>query len=537
MRYGGVAKLNRIEIGGPVEPTGHPRRWRILGVLVFSLLAVVLDNTILNVALKTIADPVAGLGATQSQLEWAINAYTLVFAGLLFTFGVLGDRTGRRRMLLIGMVLFGLASLASAYAQDPTQLIFARAFMGIGGAAIMPATLAIISNVFSPQERGKAIGIWAGGVGLAVAIGPITGGLLIEHFWWGSVFLINVPVVLIGIVLISTIVPESRDPKPARLDPVGVLLSIVGLVAVSYGIIRGGELATITSLEVLAPTILGAAVLAAFVWYEARIDHPAFDVRHFRNARFSSAVGMVGIVFFAMMGGMFFLVFYLQIVLGFSALQAGALMIPFAAAQLIFAPLSQRMVMRYGGKLTASVSMLVVTGALVSYSLMNEGTPVPLIGLVFFVQGAAMANILPPATTAIMDALPREKAGVGSAMSNTVRQVAGALGVALLGSVLSASYRNGIAPALTALPEGIRHAAAESITATMGVAQGLGPRGAGLIEPAKQAFLDGMHLTALISAAIALAGALAVVRWLPGKGVAVAVPAEQHGQEKEPAVA
>ena len=207
----------------PVDQAGHPRRWQILGVLVFSLLAVVLDNTILNVALKTIADPVEGLGARQSELEWAINAYTLVFAGLLFTFGVLGDRAGRKRMLIIGMLVFGLSSFASAYSQDPTQLIFARGLMGVGAAAIMPATLAIISNVFSASERGKAIGVWAGGVGLGVAIGPITGGLLIQNFWWGSVFLINVPVVLIGVVLISMVVPESRDPKPTRLDPVGVL--------------------------------------------------------------------------------------------------------------------------------------------------------------------------------------------------------------------------------------------------------------------------------------------------------------------------
>jgi EmrB/QacA subfamily drug resistance transporter len=516
------------------QKLGHPRRWQILGVLVFSLLAVVLDNTILNVALKTIADPAEGLGATQSELEWAINSYTLVFAGLLFTFGVIGDRTGRKRMLMIGMALFGLASLASAYAQDPMQLIVARAFMGIGGAAIMPATLAIISNVFPPAERGKAIGVWAGGVGLAVAIGPITGGLLIEHFWWGSVFLINLPIVLISMVLIGLVVPESRDPRPSRLDPVGVILSIVGLVAVTYGIIRGGELATVASAEVLVPTILGLAVLAAFVWYERRIDHPAFDVTYFRDPRFSTAIGMVGIVFFAMMGAMFFLVFYLQIVLGFSALQAGALMIPFAAAQLIFAPLSQRMAARFGAKPTATVSMLVVAAALAAYALMDQDTPILFIEIVFFVQGAAMANIMPPATTAIMEALPREKAGVGSAMSNTVRQVAGALGVALLGSLLSATYRDGITPALAGLPEGARHIAGESLPGTLTVAQGLGEGGAALMGPAFRAFLDGMHLTALVSAGIALAGALMVLKWLPGKHAPAADPDREH--DKEPAV-
>ncbi|MEV7009366.1 MFS transporter [Streptosporangium sp. NPDC051022] len=517
------------------QQTGHPRRWRILAVLVFSLLAVVLDNTILNVALKTIADPGEGLGATQSQLEWAINSYTLVFAGLLFTFGVIGDRTGRKRMLFIGMGLFGLASLASAYAQDPTQLIVARAFMGVGGAAIMPATLAIISNVFPPQERGKAIGVWAAGVGLAVAIGPITGGLLIEHFWWGSVFLVNLPIVLVSMVLIGLVVPESRDPRPSKLDPVGVLLSIVGLVAITYGIIRGGELATVASAEVLIPFLGGLVVLAAFVWYERRIDHPAFDVRYFSNVRFSTAIGMIGIVFFAMMGAMFFLIFYLQIVLGFTPLESGVLMIPFAAAQLIFAPLSQQLVSRFGGKVSATVSMVVVAAALASYALMDQNTPILVIEIVFFVQGAAMATIMPSATTTIMESLPREKAGVGSAMSNTVRQVAGAMGVALLGSLLSATYRDEIAPALTALPKQLQHIAGESLTGTFSVAEALGARGAALIAPAKHAFLDGMHVTALVSAAFALLGALVVLRWLPGKN-APAPAVEQHSPDMEPAV-
>ncbi|MEU6793209.1 DHA2 family efflux MFS transporter permease subunit [Nonomuraea wenchangensis] len=511
--------------------SGHPRRWAILGVLVFSLLAVVLDNTILNVAMKTIADPAAGLGATQSELEWAINSYTLVFAGLLFTFGVIGDRTGRKRMLVVGMVLFGLASLASAYAQDPMQLILARAAMGIGGAAIMPATLAIISNVFPPAERGRAIGVWAGGVGLAVAIGPITGGLLIQHFWWGSVFLVNVPIVVIGMILIATIVPESKDPKPSKLDPVGVILSIIGLVSLVYGIIRGGYLGTVASAEVLVPTLVGVAVLGAFVWWERRIDHPVFDVRSFADPKFGSAIGMMGIVFFAMMGGMFFLTFYLQIVLGYSALQAGALMIPFAAAQLIFAPLSQRVNERVGAKLAATVSMIVIALVLTSYAFMTENTPILLIEVVFFVQGAAMANIMPPATTAIMEALPREKAGVGSAMSNTVRQVAGALGVAVLGSVLSSTYRGQMEPVLAGLPAGVQHAAGESIMATMGVAEALGERGQALVKPAFAAFIDGMHVTALVSAAIALLGVVVVARWMPGKPKPV-----QQVEQKEPAV-
>src|SRR5215813_82259 len=249
---------------------GHPHRWRILAVLVISLLVVVLDNTVLNVALRTIADPVHGLGASQSQLEWAINSYTLVFAGLLFTWGVLGDRVGRRRMLVAGMIMFGLASLASAYAHTPGQLIGARALMGIGGAAVLPATLSIISNVFDPRERGKAIGIWAGAVGLAVAIGPVLGGALLEHFWWGSVFLINVPIVVIGVAAILWLVPESRDPERRRMDLLGVALSIVGLVGLVYGIIAGGDHG-FGDWRSWGSIIVGVAVLAGFVWWERSI--------------------------------------------------------------------------------------------------------------------------------------------------------------------------------------------------------------------------------------------------------------------------
>ena len=295
--------------------TGHPRRWAILGVLVVSLLVVVLDNTVLNVALRTIADPVHGLGATQSQLEWSINSYTLVFAGLLFTLGVLGDRLGRRRMLTAGLLVFGLASLASAYSHSPGQLIGARALMGLGAAAVMPATLSIISNVFDPRERGKAIGIWAGAVGLGVAIGPIVGGALLERFWWGSVFLINVPIVIAGVAAIAWLVPESRDPKASKLDVIGVALSIVGLGALVYGIIDGGDHG-FGSWTAWLPIVAGAIVLATFVWWERRVAFPSLDVRLFRDRRFSASVASIGLVFFAAMGTFFFMSFYLQLVRG-----------------------------------------------------------------------------------------------------------------------------------------------------------------------------------------------------------------------------
>lgn len=515
---------------------GHPRRWQILGVMVFSLLAVVIDNTILNVAIKTIADPVHGLGATQSQLEWAMNSYTLVFAGLLFTFGVLGDRYGRKKMLLVGMALFGVASLTSAYAQDPLQLIGARALMGLGGAAIMPATLAIISNVFPFNERGKAIGIWAGGIGIAVAIGPITGGVLLEHFWWGSVFLVNIPVVLIGLVLIAMLVPDSKDPNKVGLDPVGVILSIVGLVSLVYGIVRISDLGTVADVSVIVPSLVGVAILGAFVWYEGRIDHPAFDVRNFRDAGFSTAIVSVGLVFFSALGVMFFMAFYWQIVRGFSPLQSGALVLPFAVAQLIFAPQSARLVEKYGAKVVGTVAMTVIAAALAAYTQVGVDTPIWILLTLAFVQGAAMANIMPPATTAIMNALPREKAGVGSSMSNVSRQVGGTLGIAILGAALSASYRNDMEGSAAAIPEQFRHVVTESISGAAGVAEHLGgAQGAGLMKVAGEAFVGGMHWAALGSAIVALVGAFVVALWMPGRGPLL-VPDPHPEDDKQPAV-
>ncbi|GAA4211606.1 MFS transporter [Actinocatenispora rupis] len=511
------------------ENSGHPRRWLILGVLVVSLLVVVLDNTVLNVAMKVIADPHAGLGASQSQLEWAINAYTLVFAGLLFSFGILGDRFGRRRALFLGLAVFGLASLASAYAQSAGALIGARALMGIGGAAVLPATLSIISNVFDPRERARAIGIWAGAVGLAVAIGPILGGFLLEHFWWGSVFLINVPIVAVGLVAIATLVPESKDPKPGRIDVVGVLLSIAGLVSLVYGIVSGGDHGDWGKPTVWGSIALGAAILVGFVLYERRSDHPSLDVRLFRDPRFSAAVVATGLMFFAAMGTFFFSVFYIQNVRGFSPLTAGLLMLPFAAAQVVFAPRSSRLVARFGAKLVCTVGLALVAVSLGGFTLLGVDTPIWVLEVLFFVQGVGMANVAAPTTEAIMSVLPREKAGVGSAIGNTIRQVGGALGVAVLGSVLSQVYRGDITPHLARVPAPYRDAAAESLPATYGVAGRFGDAGRALVGPANDAFVHAMHTAAAGSGIVAVLGALVVLVWLPGRRVA------QHRRQHVPA--
>ncbi|NJC72719.1 MFS transporter [Planosporangium thailandense] len=513
--------------------TGHPRRWAILGVLVVSLLVVVLDNTVLNVALRTIADPVHGLGATQSQLEWAINSYTLVFAGLLFTAGVLGDRYGRRATLLIGLVLFGLASFASAYAQSPAQLIGARALMGIGGAAVMPVTLSIISNVFDPRERARAIGVWAGSVGLAVAIGPVVGGALLERYWWGSVFLINVPIVVAGVIAVLAIVPESRDPKPGRVDVAGVLLSVLGLVVLVYGVVDAGDHGFGRPVA-WGSIVAGLAILAGFVAYERRIPFPSLDVRLFADRRFSAAVAAVGLVFFAAMGSMFFMAFYLQLVRGYSPLKSGLLMVPFAVAQMVFAPRSSALVRRYGPKAVMAAGMVVTGVALAGFAFVTVGTAAWVVAALAFVQGVGMANVMPPATESVMSSLPREKAGVGSAVSNTVRQVASALGVAVLGSVLSAAYRGGMAPHVTGLPAAARTPASESISGGYAVAARLGTAGRTLIGHVNDAFVHAMHYAAIGSTLVALIGLLVVFGWVPRHSARYGpVVAEETSRDRE----
>ncbi|MBY8888959.1 MFS transporter [Streptomyces sp. PTM05] len=504
-----------------IDPSVHKRRWLILGVLVLSLLVVVLDSSILNVALKTIADPVRGLGASETDLEWATNAYTLAFAGLLFTWGVLGDRIGRKKLLLIGMTVFGLGSLASAYAQTPGDLIIARIVMGVGGAAVMPTTLAIISNVFEPKERPKAIGIWSGAVGIAIAVGPITGGVLLQHFWWGSVFLVNIPIVLLAVALMLLLVPDSKNPAPGRFDPVGVPLSIAGITAFVYGIIRAGDIGWLRP-EALGIIAAGVLLLILFVLWERRTDHPALNVKLFRHKSFSAAVSVVGLVFLALMGLTFFLSFYMQAVRGFSPLKCGLLLIPLAAAQLIFSSRSAALVQRLGHKTVTATGMALVTLALGSYFLVDATTPIWHLEIALFAMGTGMANVMPPATAAVMASVPREKAGEGSAISNTVRQVGGALGVAVLGSILTSAYRGRMTPILDAVPALHSNPAtvktlSGSITATQAFVEKAGPRADALVGPSNDAFVHAMHLAVAGSVAAGALGVLIALLWLPGR--------------------
>ncbi len=492
----------------------HARRWGILGVLVISLLVVILDNTILNVALATIQED---LDATQADVEWAVNSYVLVFAGLLFTWGILGDRFGRKRMLIVGLLIFGATSVLTAFAQTSGQLIAFRALMGIGGAAVMPQTLSIITNVFEPHERGKAIGIWAGFSGVAIALGPITGGFLLEHFWWGSIFLINVPVVIVGVVLSWLIVPESKDPHPGRVDPVGVLLSIAGLVLLVYGIIKGGQDNDWFSPLVLGTIGGGIALLVLFVLSQRRSAHPTLDISLFRNPQLSAATAAIALTFFALMGVTFYFSFYLQAVRGYSALEAGLCLVAVALAIMISAPRSAALAKRFGTRVVVGSALLLVAGCFALQSRIGADTPLWMVELLLFGQGLGMGNVMAPATNAVMGAIPRDKAGAGSAVNNTIRQIGGALGVAILGSVLSTAYRGRLGSSVDVLPEGLRHDAAESIGGTYAVLGAAGPAADRLQQAASDAFVHAMHVTALAAALVALLGSVIVWVFLPGR--------------------
>jgi EmrB/QacA subfamily drug resistance transporter len=517
------------------------RRWRILGVLVLSLLVVVLDTSILNVALRRLAEPKPrGLGTTQSQLEWALNAYTLAFAGFIFMWGVLGDRIGRKRTLVGGIAAFGVFSALSAFSQSPGELIAARALMGVSGAAVMPSTLSIISNVFEPAERARAIAIWSGAVGIAIAGGPIIGGLLLSRFWWGSVFLVNVPICIAAVTLMMAWVPSSRDPDPGRLDLLGVALSVAGIGAFVFGVIRGAD--GWGAPLVWGSIVGGLVLLALFVAWERRAPSPMLDLGLFRNPQVAAAVALVGLGFMALMGQFFFLAFYLQAARGFTPLHAGLTVLPLAVGQLAFASRSPRAVGRFGASRVTAAGLLLMTSAYGFFALAHASSPFWLLELFLFLEGVGLANVTPPTTAAIMAAVPREKAGAGSAVGNTMRQVGGAVGVATFGTLLASSYRSHVTPALRSVSAlahnpALLHEVSGSISATQAFASSAGHAvAARLGAPAISSFVAAMHASALAAVVLGLAGMAIALRWLPRRLPAAGIaPAAHPAILREPA--
>jgi EmrB/QacA subfamily drug resistance transporter len=494
---------------------------------------------VLNVVLPTLQLPPSegGIGATNTDIQWIVDAYGLVFAGLLFTAAALGDRFGRKGALQAGLVVFGLGSLLGVFAETSGVLIAARAIMGVGAAFVMPSTLSILANVFPARERAKAIAIWAGISGAGAAIGPVASGLLLDHFWYGSVFLVNLPIIAIALVAGYVLVPKSKDSKATPLDPIGALLSILGLVALVYAIIEGphhGWLSAESALWFGAAAVL----LLAFGLWEWRNRHPMLDLHLFQNPRFAVSSGGITLVFFAMFGSFFMLAQYFQGVIGWTPLGAALRMLPFSAVMMIVAPNTPRLVGRLGANRVGAIGLTSVAVGMIGTRLFFDvDSPYWAMLIVIFFLAAGMAMTMTPMTTQLMAAVPRDRAGMGSATNDTTRELGGALGVAVLGSLLTGKFASGVAPVVADLPDAVRSEAEGGLGGVFGaIRTGLVPdRVVGeLLSTAKQAFVDGLGLATAVSAVVVLIAAGLVYRFLPSDRNSLEVSGE--GVEIEPDV-
>jgi EmrB/QacA subfamily drug resistance transporter len=473
---------------------------------------VIIGNTALNVAIPTLSRE---LGASTSELQWMVDAYSLVFAGFLFTGGSLGDRFGRKGALQVGLLIFMSGSLLAALGNSSWAVIAGRSVMGFGAAFVMPATLSIITNVFPAHERSRAIAIWAGIAAGGAALGPIASGFLLRHFSWGSVFYLNVPIVIFALVAGWFILPTSRDPEEGKLDPPGALLSVLGLGTLVYAIIEAPDHGWL-SAETLGAFALAAVLLTAFLMWEMKSSHPMLNLSLFRDQRFSVAsFGMV-LIYFAMFGIFFLLTQYFQLVLGYDPLKAGFAGLPFAIVMMATAPQGPKVAARIGLNRTISLGMGMAAVGLVLFSLISATTPYVVFIIPMVIMAAGMALSTPSLTASIMSAVPLGRAGVGSAMNDTTRELGGALGVAVLGSLAASRYDSLISGAISQLPSAAHGAANSSLSGALAVAGQL-PRnqGASLASTAKDAYMSGMNTATLVAAVAAGIGSVVVYRMLP----------------------
>ncbi|GGQ93971.1 MFS transporter [Streptomyces aurantiogriseus] len=433
----------------PEEPQGHPQRWLILGVICLAQLTVLLDNTVLNVAIPSLTRE---LDAATSDIQWMINAYSLVQSGLLLTAGSAADRYGRKKMLVAGLSLFGVGSLVAGLADSTGQLIAARAGMGVGGALLVTTTLAVVVQIFDDTERVKAIGLWATVNSLGFATGPLIGGVMLDHFWWGAIFLINIPVAVIGLIAVLALVPESRNPQGDRPDLLGALLSTIGMTGIVYAIISGPDHGW-TSTPTLTSAAIGVVVMAAFVAWELRIPYPMLDMHFFRNQRFTGAVAGAILVAFGMAGSLFLLTQHLQFVLGYGPLEAGLRTAPFALTIVVLnlSGVGARLLPRLGTPLTIASGMTCLAVGLAAIALFGgDGYGGMLTGLI--IMGVGVACAMPAMANAVMSAIPPEKAGVGAGVNGTLAEFGQGLGVAVLGAVLNSRFAALVPVAAASLP-------------------------------------------------------------------------------------
>ncbi|GGM46007.1 MFS transporter [Longimycelium tulufanense] len=521
---------------GPRTRTASPRRWFGLALMSLSLLVIGLDATILAVALPTLT---TDLNASTRELQWIVDAYSLTFASFLLPAGLLGDRYGRRAVLLLGFVIFGAASGWAAFSSDAQGLIAARALMGVGAAIITPLTLAMVPVMFPREERGKAHATWSVVSGIGLPLGPILGGWFLEHFWWGSVFLINIPILAIALIGTPFLVPESRAAEAPRVDLLGTLLSTAGLVLLVYGIIEGPHLGWV-DVETTGTIVLGLVLLMVFVWWQARTDHPLLDLGLFRSRRFTWPTMALALVFLSLMGMLFVLTPYLQTVLGASPFGTGIRLLPLVAGLLLGAAPSDWLVKRFGAKLVIATGLFVLSAALLGYTRLTVGDSYQFTGTLLVAVGLGMGMTLPSSINHLMEALSAHKTGVGTAVNNAFRQVGAALGVALLGTIINTTYSDKMDSAAALLPPPLRSVVKDSIGAAHEAAARLGPAGDRLVAAANDAYVRAAANAALVAAIVCAVGFVVILLFLPWKPDAVHAPAEaqqeQAGQSDDTAV-
>ena len=512
-----------------IEPAIYEKRWAILAVLCTSLMIVIIGNTALNVAIPTLARE---LEASTSSLQWMVDSYALVFAGLLFTAGTIGDRFGRKGALQAGLVVFLFGTILASTADTSALVTLARAIMGLAAAFIMPSTLSILTNVFPAHERPKAIAVWAGISGAGAAVGPITSGFLLEHYYWGSVFLVNVPMIFLALIAGAILLPKSKDPEENPLDFLGAFLSIVGLVALVYSIIEGPTHGW-GSAESMLTFGIAIVALGLFALWESKARYPMLDLRLFKDRRFSVASGGMTLTFFAMFGTFFLVAQYFQLVLGYSPLKSGLLQLPMAAVMMAIAPQMPKVVGRFGAHRAVPVGLGLIAFGMAMFSQVQTDSSLVLIYCSILPLAAGMATTMTPLTTLIMASVPLGKAGVGSAMNDTTRELGGALGVAVLGSVVTSRFTSTLTPSLAGLPEQAREMALSGLAGALRVAGEIGgSTGSSLESAAKQSFVDGVSTAAIVATFVVLIAAVAAWFLLPAHfGMQATAPAGEAGTD------
>lgn len=504
----------------------YERRWWVMVILSASVFLVVVDNLIVNVALPTLQRE---LDASVTSLQWIVDAYALVFACLLLAGGGIGDRWGRKRSLQVGLILFAVFSGLAAFAGSAQSLIIWRGAMGIGAALVFPATLAIITNLFiDPVERAKAIGLWSAVSGMAVAFGPVAGGFLLEHFWWGSVFLVNIPIVVIALLIGQRLIPESREPHRGRFDVPGLLLSVIAVGALVYTVIESPHWGW-GSWKSNAGFALAAIALGIFIRFESRRSEPLLDVTFFRNARFSAATGSIGIAFMSLFGFTFLVTQYFQFVRGYEPLESGLHTIPFAVGAGVTAPLAARAALRWGTTRVVAMGLLNMSIGFLIASRFESDTaywgPV-VIAMLLIANGLSL--VTSPSTEAVMGSVPKERAGVASAVNDISRELGGTLGVAITGSIFISLFSPKIVetferiPGLVAsLAPGVFDQAQDSVGAAYAIAQS-SPAAvqSEVVDAVSESFMQGFGTACLVVSIVAFVGSIFALRFLPARAKA-----------------